>query len=331
MTTDNVYQPTAYNSKHIPPQRPRPEKTLAQKLFSSGQSELRWCQPTPTVCTRVETDCSPSEMREEAKEKPEAESFWNQEYLDMYKGNIWMHFFLVFAAAAKFTVLFLTPFFIFILFIGALITWGEFGWADGVEMFMGYVKYAVIPCGLFWGFFELCNRTAWIPWPLSALFRIRKIFTLNRRTGMVTLYTRSGRVRYSYPFIEFDCVLSTAPGPQGQIKHALLLAHRYSGSMHGVPLSSLIGGDEMVDEYRRLWQMIQCYMDVSQPLPDCLLLEESREKDPVTVEYDKKIKRDPRYWRDMSDGDYDRVIVSIRQQQRENPQWGEALNIFEPA
>ncbi|SHO59329.1 hypothetical protein [Vibrio quintilis] len=329
MTTDNVYQPTAYNSKHIPPQRPGPEKTLAQKLFSSGQSELRWCQSTPTVCTRVETDRSPSEMREEAEENPEAESFWNQKHLNMYKGNIWMHFFLVFAAAAKVTVLYLNPCFMLLLLFTYLVTSGDTP-HNVILLFFDYLLYVIAPCCAFWGFFELCNHTAWVPWPLSALFRIRKIFTLNRRTGMVTLYTRSGRVRYSYPFIEFDCVLSTAPGPQGQIKHALLLAHRYSGSMHGVPLSSLIGGDEMVDEYRRLWQMIQCYMDVSQPLPDCLLLEESREKDPVTVEYDKKIKRDPRYWRDMSDGDYGRVIVSIRQQQRENPQWGEALNIFEP-
>ncbi|MEI8634107.1 hypothetical protein P4S72_22615 [Vibrio sp. PP-XX7] len=77
--------------------------------------------------------------------------------------------------------------------------------------------------------------------------------------------------------------------------------------------------------------MIQCYMDISQPLPDSLILEESRHLDPVTAEFDQQINRDPRYWRDMSDEDYAKTIAAIQNQQRTQPETGPVLNIFAEA
>ncbi|MCC4266213.1 hypothetical protein LL240_17440, partial [Oceanimonas baumannii] len=42
----------------------------------------------------------------------------------------------------------------------------------------------------------------------------RRVFELNRRTGMVTVY-RHGRVYYSHPFTEFDAYLASGPDHQG--------------------------------------------------------------------------------------------------------------------
>lgn len=64
----------------------------------------------------------------------------------------------------------------------------------------------------------------------------------------------------------------------------------------------------MVAEYYRLWNMIQRYMDISQPMPDILVLEPARERDPTTAAYDKQTGRNPRYWRDMSDEEYQQTL-----------------------
>ncbi|MEI8634108.1 hypothetical protein P4S72_22620, partial [Vibrio sp. PP-XX7] len=154
----------------------------------------------------------------------------------MYTGNGWAHFYLIFSAVGKTVVLFVTPIAIFSMLISYLITSGEY---DVVRFMEGYFLFAMFPASLIWGQFELYNRGYWKPWLLK-LLGARKTFELNRRTGMVTLYKRNGKVRYSYPFIEFDCILATSPSQQGLINHSLLLAHRYSGSMHGVPLGSLV-------------------------------------------------------------------------------------------
>ncbi|NOI16576.1 hypothetical protein F0252_21605 [Vibrio hepatarius] len=156
----------------------------------------------------------------------------------------------------------------------------------------------------------------------------KKVFTLNRKTGMVTLYKGNGKVRYSHPIVEFDCVLVSTPSQQGLMNYSLMLAHRYNGSMHGIPLSTLATPNESVSEYYRIWNMILCYMDISQPLPDCLILEESRHLDPVTAEYDKKVGRNPRYWRDMSEEEYKATLETIRNKQQGKPETGPELDIF---
>lgn len=51
----------------------------------------------------------------------------------------------------------------------------------------------------------------------------------------------------------------------------------------------------------RLWSMLRPYLDVTQPLPDILILEAARVNDPTTKAYDETNPRDPMYWRRMSD------------------------------
>jgi len=52
-------------------------------------------------------------------------------------------------------------------------------------------------------------------------------------------------------------------------------------------------------EVRALWDMIQRYMDITQPLPDVPRLEPFRARDPVTAEHDRKTGRNPGFWRDL--------------------------------
>ncbi|NOI16577.1 hypothetical protein, partial [Vibrio hepatarius] len=184
------------------------------------------------------------------------------------------------------------------------------------EFLFPSIKWVFIPAAILWLQLELMDRGYWTPtWIMTS----KKVFTLNRKTGMVTLYKGNGKVRYSRPLVEFDCVLVSAPSQQGLMNYSLMLVHRYNGSMHGVPLSSLATPNESVSEYYRIWDMILCYMDISQPLPDCLILEESRHLDPVTAEYDKKTGRNPRYWRDMSEEEYKATLEAIRNKQQGKP------------
>ncbi|WP_038185556.1 hypothetical protein [Vibrio rhizosphaerae] len=325
--SETVYQQHAYRSNQIPPQKPCPEKTLAQRLLSAGQRMLPWSRPTQTVSTRT-AQVSPSQWQKMKTIAPNQECFWNEQTLEGLTGNIWVRVYLVFSGLAKVTILYLTPIAIFSVFLTSFIAGG----IDGMIRFItGYFLYVIIPCSIIWGQFELYNRGYWKPKLLSKLLDARKLFELNRRTGMVTLYKRGGKVRYSYPFVEFDCILATTPSQQGLVNYSLLLAHRYSGSMHGVPLGVLVTPHETVAEYYRLWNMIQCYMDVTQPLPDILLLEEARPKDPTTVAYDQQTGRNPRYWRDMSDDAYAEAITQIEAKQSKMSETGPEIDIFAKA
>ncbi|WP_261888106.1 hypothetical protein [Vibrio rhizosphaerae] len=325
--SETVYQQHAYRSNQVRPQKPRPEKTLAQRLLSAGQRMLPWSRPTQTVSTRT-AQVSPSQWQKMKTIAPNQECFWNEQTLEGLTGNIWVRVYLVFSGLAKVTILYLTPIAIFSVFLTSFIAGG----IDGMIRFItGYFLYVIIPCSIIWGQFELYNRGYWKPKLLSKLLDARKLFELNRRTGMVTLYKRGGKVRYSYPFVEFDCILATTPSQQGLVNYSLLLAHRYSGSMHGVPLGVLVTPHETVAEYYRLWNMIQCYMDVTQPLPDILLLEEARPKDPTTAAYDQQTGRNPRYWRDMSDDAYAEAITQIEAKQSKMSETGPEIDIFAKA
>ena len=188
-------------------------------------------------------------------------------------------------------------------------------------------KYIVLPCGLIYGHFLLMDKKGF-HWLTPPFIKGGKLFSLNRQTGMVTLYKGGNKVRFSHPFSEFDCYFISSPTPQGHRNTALALAHRYNNYKQGVPLHLLLGTDESVLECQNLWNMIQRYMDVSQPLPDCIILEESRERDPVTAAHDKKTGRNPRYWRDMTDEEYLIALDKLDKAQQENTESAPLIDII---
>ncbi|WP_256582275.1 hypothetical protein [Pseudomonas sp. MYb185] len=117
----------------------------------------------------------------------------------------------------------------------------------------------------------------------------------NRQTGMVTFHRRFAGT-FSAPFYEFDASLEYRPGPHGSGGFSLWLHHRYAygelflgGKLHGLDMAQ--------EEAMALWDTLQRYMDVTQPLPDLPILEQFRHLDPTTAEHDRKVGRDPQTWR----------------------------------
>lgn len=156
---------------------------------------------------------------------------------------------------------------------------------------------------------------------------VTKTYSLNRKTGMVTLYSSSDYVVYSHPFIEFDCRMIEVTGPSGSPKFNVVLCHRYSDYSQPINIGDLIDSARS-DDQKRLWNVIQQYMDVSQPLPDLPFPEPFRSEDLTTAAYDKEIGRDPNYWRSMSYRGLDKAIIKMAKNQKHIPPLGKPINIY---
>ncbi|MBZ5487747.1 hypothetical protein HW452_09435 [Halomonas aquamarina] len=119
---------------------------------------------------------------------------------------------------------------------------------------------------------------------------------LNRQTGMVSFSQGRRKAPLVAPFIEFDAYVERVV-QRGGIFYRLMFVHRYTGKQFNqTSLSAIV---EHQHEVRATWDMLQRYMDVSQPLPDVPRLEPFRHLDPTTAEHDRQTGRDPRYWRDL--------------------------------
>jgi len=119
--------------------------------------------------------------------------------------------------------------------------------------------------------------------------------SFNRETGEVSFPLPGGR-RLTAPFVEFDTYVERLI-QQGGIFYRLIFVHRYTAKQF---IQTSMGRIEPTkEEVMALWDMLQRYMDVSQPLPDMPRLEPFRHRDPVTAEYDQKTGRNPRFWRDL--------------------------------
>ncbi|MBD1558313.1 hypothetical protein HC752_15350 [Vibrio sp. S9_S30] len=156
---------------------------------------------------------------------------------------------------------------------------------------------------------------------------VTKKYSLNRKTGMVTLFGSKDYVVYSHPFVEFDCRMIEVNDSSGNTKFSVFLCHRYSDYSQPINIGDLIDSARS-DDQKRLWNVIQQYMDVSQPLPDLPFLEPFRSEDQTTAAYDKEIGRDPNYWRSMSFRGLDKAIIKMAKNQKHIPPLGKPINIY---
>ncbi len=113
---------------------------------------------------------------------------------------------------------------------------------------------------------------------------------LNRRTGLIT-FTWKGK-RVSHPFHEFNVAIRHNVG-RANVSYHLFLYHAETGHFCMEP-----GGQVEQWKAEQNWEVLQQYMDISQPLPDIPRMEFYRERDPVTAAWDKKHNRPKHYWRD---------------------------------
>ncbi|RUR52866.1 hypothetical protein [Vreelandella populi] len=119
---------------------------------------------------------------------------------------------------------------------------------------------------------------------------------LNRHTGLASFSQGKKRPPLIAPFVEFDGYVERVV-QRGGIFYRLMFVHRYTGKQFSqTSLSTIV---DHKHEVHALWDMLQRYMDVSQPMPDVPRLEPFRHLDPTTAEHDQKTGRDPRYWRDL--------------------------------
>lgn len=117
----------------------------------------------------------------------------------------------------------------------------------------------------------------------------------NRLTGQIRIALGRGRF-FEAPFVEFDAYVERVV-QQGGIFYRLMLVHRYSQKTFNKTSLSNIEAEK--SEVLALWDMVQRYMDVTEPLPDVPRLEPFRHLDSVTRAYDEKTGRNPRFWRDL--------------------------------
>ena len=118
----------------------------------------------------------------------------------------------------------------------------------------------------------------------------------NRVTGQVKFALGKGR-SFEAPFVEFDAYVERVV-QRGGIFYRLMFVHRYTQKQFNKTSLSNIEAEKT--EVLALWDMLQRYMDVTQPLPDMPRLEPFRHLDPVTAKYDQTTSRNPRYWRDLN-------------------------------
>ncbi|PRY58715.1 hypothetical protein B0H98_1185 [Vreelandella songnenensis] len=217
----------------------------------------------------------------------------------------------------------------------------------GVVRGLGMVSFfALIPISIFVVFYGLFKRgnfeaefwkfSSWIvpiffvvfslfTWGANLIYRLFPKYTagfqpspmweLNRRTGMVKVFANSTKkstdwkVAHELPFHEFDCYLQSSPISQGIAQYNLSLVH-YSAEAH-VALVGMFGVTSRLDQLAA-WDMLQRFMDTSQPLPDSPQWEQFRSLDPTTLEWEKEIARPPRFWRDMEDEAFNQKIVELQ-------------------
>ncbi|MGD8111001.1 hypothetical protein [Vibrio sp. TRT 17S01] len=311
----------AYNSEQFELQAPKPPQGFLRQVLTKGQN-FGFSKANTSIATSLAKETKPSSMKafEENNDKP---MFWNEKTLTCEILSSWSQLYLFIAGMAKMGLLFFLPLGYLLLFVTAI--FGKGDWSSSAPLFYDLTLYGLLPCSFIYGHFRLVDLGYLF---LAPFLKSKILFELNRQTGMVTLFKKGNRKRFEHPFIEFDCVLISAPSPQGHLNYNLMLIHRYHEYSVGVPLHNFIGTNKMVSEYHRLWNMIQRYMDVSQPMPDIMILEPAREKDPTTAAYDKSTNRDPRYWRNMTDEQFEKKIEQIEEKQRSQPATGPAINIF---
>ncbi|GFM81569.1 hypothetical protein PSCICN_22610 [Pseudomonas cichorii] len=120
----------------------------------------------------------------------------------------------------------------------------------------------------------------------------------NRVDGMVRFKRRFRRL-FVAPFEEFDPVLTLLPSGYGSHDYTITLYHRYTNKKISLATKMHSLGLDQANTLA-FWDCLQRYMDVTQPLPDLPVLEQSRHLDPVTAAHDVSTGRNPRRWRDQA-------------------------------
>ncbi|WP_299202312.1 hypothetical protein [uncultured Amphritea sp.] len=310
------YSSTAWNSERYSNQKPRPEQGSLIKLLQGGDP-LPWSRANETVPVSMIREPTSAEIKQRIKDN-KGETYWDESQYSAGSLNKWGLIYFYLTAIAKGFCTIGGPLFIIVI-LGFIIFDTSLNFNELLETLYIYILFVFLPCGLIWGYFEASGRGYLpMPWFMTAV----KHFTFSRATGMVTRY-KNNKELYSHPFPEFDCYLVSSPSHQGILSYQLHLVHRYHRYFDSIPLHGF-STSQQPDEFERIWNLIQRYMDTSQSMPDVPELEPARPRDPTTAAYDAKTNRKPDYWFSMDDDTFQKALQELRF----GPSMGPEIDLF---
>lgn len=319
-TPQDQYQDSVWNTQQYSNQQPRPEQGVLIKLLQGGDP-LPWCRANETVPVSMIEEPTPADIKQRLKENKD-ETHWDENQYSAGSLNKWGLIYFYLAAIGKGFCIFVGPIFILVM-LGFILFDNTLNYSELTEVIVNYVIFVFLPCGLIWGYFEASGRGYLpMPWFMKAV----KHFNFSRSTGRVTRY-KNNKELYSHPFSEFDCYLVSSPNHQGILSYQLHLVHRYHRYSDSIPLHTFTTS-EQPDELKRIWNLIQRYMDTSQPMPDVPELEPARAKDPTTAAWDAKNNRKPDYWFSMDDDEFEEALLELQAEQRFKPTQGPEIDLF---
>ncbi|SEP20457.1 hypothetical protein [Aquisalimonas asiatica] len=137
-----------------------------------------------------------------------------------------------------------------------------------------------------------------------------------RCTGMVSLWAGRRVGRLELPFEEFEAFAAPTSTAVGTYRYRLVLVHRSTDYTVAYP------GEQLeVWETQLVWEELQQFMDVREPLPDIPELEGVRHRDPVTAVHDSESGRPESYWLELSDDHVSALHEQARRSAEVYP-WG---------
>ncbi len=234
-----------------------------------------------------------------------ADWWWNHQRIRFLNGKLGL----------KILLLIIPISWVLLLVVGgmALIGWGILEVAQYLSLpgiIVGLLGLILVPSWMLLSFWIARPTTNWImstglgfllkPFEKTINKKLDKTLEdgcseFNRLTGQVRIALGRGRF-FEAPFVEFDAYIERVIQESG-VFYRLMLVHRYTQKTFNKTGFSTIESDKT--EVLAMWDMLQRYMDVSQPLPDTPRLEPFRHLDPITAEHDRRTGRNPRYWRDL--------------------------------
>ncbi|OOE48748.1 hypothetical protein BZG12_16455, partial [Salinivibrio kushneri] len=192
-----------YNTEQLQPQPAKPPHGFLQHLVTKGKV-FPFTKANDTIALSLAGEVTPSYIKE--IESDNKSLYWNEERLNSEALSGWSQFYTFLLTMTKILLILFLPLAYLILLYPLLFGYASWDarwetWSTGTY---GLSLYFTLPCLLIWGHYKLVCKGYYF---LAPFLKSKRVYSLNRQTGMVTLYKRGNKVRFTHPFIEFDCVL----------------------------------------------------------------------------------------------------------------------------
>lgn len=298
------YGPGAYSAGAIPsmPAPPKKRERIGEELLPFGN--YAGIDPYQQLCEDAEFVQHQDRQNKQFYETDDW--WWDHLRIRFLKSQFGFSVVLMAFPVLYFFFLIAFPFFLAIGLTDALYEWNDFFATVVIVLilvigFLGAMVATVYTTQAV--FNSLIKMIGFVLTPFHKWFANRanrymenRCSEFNRQTGMVSFAQGKKKPPLKAPFVEFDGYVERVV-QRGGIFYRLMFVHRYTGKQfHQTSLSTIVDHQH---EVRALWDMLQRYMDVSQPMPDVPRLEPFRHLDPTTAEHDRQTGRSPRYWRDL--------------------------------